>query len=145
LSIFFHAIPLSAINNDVLLALPMLKRLEHNNINNYCYVLMDKGFSSDYTREFVMKKGKKPLIDYNKSNCKDPSKLRGFDNFEKEIYKNRTDVERFYGDLKDNYGVKTIYVKGNKKVKLTITFAILAMLVKKTYQERKRNEKANSG
>jgi hypothetical protein len=131
----------SAKNNDMLLAVPMLKRLEENNIDNWCYMLMDKGFSSDHTREYVKKMGKTALIDYNNTSCKDPEKIRKFDEFEQEVYKNRTDVERFFGDIKDNYGLQKIYVKGNNKVKLMFTFAMLAMLVKKNFKEKERNEK----
>ena len=43
-------------------------------------------------------------------------------------YKARTQVERFFARLKDEFGGRTIFVRGNKRVMAHLMFGVLAIL-----------------
>ncbi len=43
-------------------------------------------------------------------------------------YKARTQVERFFARLKDEFGGRMIYVRGNRKVRTHLMYGVLAIL-----------------
>ncbi len=49
-------------------------------------------------------------------------------------YNERSSAERVNSELKDNYGVENIRVKGQQKVECHIFFAIIALAAKKIFK-----------
>jgi transposase len=118
------------------MGIAMQKKVSDVN-DNWLYALMDKGFSANAIRDYASETGHKAIIDYPLSYRKNPQNQKKLSDFEKEIYKNRSDVERFFSDLKDNFGIHRIYVKKHAKVKLVLEFASIALIIKKLYYQEK--------
>jgi len=68
------------------------------------YLIMDKAYEDDATRKLAVKQGFKPVVP-PKSNRKEPWE------YDKEVYKNRNEVERFFLRIKRFRKVFTRYDK----------------------------------
>ena len=125
----------SASLHDSQVALP-LAEMTRQRVTN-CYDLMDSAYDSIIIREHSESMGHKPIIDtYNRgfSKVKDEReaeykrlKLINFELPEQARYKNRTTVERVNSRLKDEFGGRTVRVRGNAKVMAHLMFGILAL------------------
>lgn len=125
----------SASMHDSQAALPLAEMTRRRVVN--LYDLMDSAYDSNIIREHSESAGHKPIIDtYNRgfSKVKDDRKaelkrleLIHFELPEQTRFKNRTTVERVYSRLKDEFGGKTIRVRGHSKVMAHLMFGILAL------------------
>ena len=104
-----------------------------------CYDLMDAAYDSPIIREHCVKLGHVPIIDINprrntelKNKITEESKKMKMLNFkdpEKIHYNARTSVERTNARLKDEFGGRTLRVKGAVKVMSHLMFGILVLTV----------------
>lgn len=111
----------SASPHDSQVALP-LSLITSSRVTS-CYDLMDAAYDSEIIRDHCRHLGHVPLID---SNPRRGEKVE-FDQAEKERYKERTNVERVFSRLKDEFGGRTVRVRGNAKVFAHLMFGILAL------------------
>ena len=101
------------------------------------YDLMDSAYDAPIIREHSKSLGHVPIIDINpRRNSKLKEELRAearrfellhFERPEDRRYKERTNVERVYARLKDEFGGRMIRVRGYAKVLTHLMFGILAL------------------
>jgi len=117
------AILSSASMHDSQAAIP-LSHLTAARVTNL-YDVMDAAYCSTELREHCKDLGHVPLIDHNPRGGK---KLE-FDPAEAVRYNERTVAERMNARLKDEFGGKHIWVKGNTKVMSHLMFGLLVLTV----------------
>jgi transposase len=115
--------------HDSRLAIPMEKLTEQK--VTFFYSLMDAGFDAKPISDFILSRGRIPIIDPNKRNDKNRPPL---DPAKQERYKIRTAVERSYSHLKDNLIPKSLYVKGHKKVSFSLMASVFCLAAIKYLQ-----------
>jgi len=125
----------SASTHDSQVALP-LATMTSQRVTNL-YDLMDSAYDAPIIREHSMSLGHVPIIDINpRRNTKLREELRAearrlellhFERPEDRRYKERTNVERVYARLKDEFGGRMIRVRGWAKVMTHLMFGILAL------------------
>ncbi len=101
----------------------------------YFYDLMDSAYDAYHIKEESRELGHVPIIDPKapggaKSQAKNippESKKRELSWAEAERYKERTMVERVNGRLKDEFGGRTVRVRGAAKVMAHLMFGVLAL------------------
>jgi len=116
------AILTSASVHDSQVAIPLAQMTAQRVIN--CYDLMDAAYDAKPLRAFSAQLGHVPLIDFNR---RTPGDLRDFSPCEAQRFRERTTVERVNGRLKDEFGARTIRVRGAKKVMEHLMFGLLAL------------------
>ena len=103
----------------------------------YCYELMDAGYEAQHIVEYSRQLGHVPIVDPKapggpKSQAKaipmDTPK-RELSPAQRERYKERTMVERANSRLKDEFGGRTVRVRGAAKVMAHLMFGVLALTV----------------
>jgi hypothetical protein len=117
------AILSSASMHDSQAAIP-LSRLTAARVTNL-YDVMDAAYCSAALRAHCKDLGHVPLIDHNPRGGK---KIE-FDPAEAVRYNERTVAERMNARLKDEFGGKHIWVKGNSKVMSHLMFGLLVLTV----------------
>ena len=125
----------SASTHDSQVALP-LATMTSQRVTNL-YHLMDSAYDAPIVREHSRSLGHVPIIDINpRRNTKLKEELRAearrlevlhFERPEDRRYKGRTNVERVYARLKDEFGGRMIRVRGYAKVLTHLMFGILAL------------------
>jgi len=125
----------SASTHDSQVALPLAAMTSQRVIN--LYDLMDAAYDAPIIREYSKSLGHVPIIDINpRRNAKLKEELRAeerrlellhFERPEDRRYKERTNVERVYARLKDEFGGRMIRVRGYAKVMTHLMFGILAL------------------
>jgi len=115
--------------HDSQLAIPMEKMTEQK--ITFCYSLMDAGYDAQTISDFILSRGRVPIIDPNKRKDKNRSPL---DPAKQERYKIRTTVERSYSHLKDNLLPKSLYVKGHTKVSFVLMASVFSLAIIKYLQ-----------
>ena len=125
-------IPLSAIVtsasvHDSQVAIPLMQMTNQRVIN--FYDVMDAAYDAPEIHDYSKHLNHVPVID---NNPRRGEKIE-FDPAKKMRYNERTSVERANSELKDNYGLENIFVKGYKKVKLHVMFAVIALTCKTLY------------
>ena len=125
----------SASTHDSQVALP-LAAMTSQRVTNL-YDLMDAAYDAPIIREHSKSLGHVPIIDINpRRNTKLKEELRAetrrlellhFERPEDRRYKERTNVERVYARLKDEFGGRMIRVRGWAKVMTHLMFGILAL------------------
>jgi transposase len=125
----------SASAHDSQVALPLAAMTNQRIIN--LYDLMDAAYDAPIIRERSRSLGHVPIIDINtRRNTKLKEELRAedqrlellhFERPEDRRYKERTNVERVYARLKDEFGGRMIRVRGYAKVLTHLMFGILAL------------------
>jgi hypothetical protein len=125
----------SASTHDSQVALP-LAAMTSQRITNL-YDLMDAAYDAPIIRERSKSLGHVPIIDINtRRNTKLKEELRAearrfellhLERPEDRRYKERTNVERVYARLKDEFGGRMIRVRGYAKVLAHLMFGILAL------------------
>jgi len=133
-------IPLSAILtsasvHDSQVAIPLMSLTAERAIN--CYDLMDAAYDDERIKEYSRSLNHVPLIDENprrdvnrKNEIETEAKARKILNFkmpEDIRYNERTTVERSNARLKDEFGARTVRVKGDAKVMCHLMFGVLAL------------------
>ena len=125
----------SASTHDSQVALP-LATMTSQRVTNL-YDLMDSAYDAPIIRERSRSLGHVPIIDINtRRNTKLKEELKAearrlellhFELPEDRRYKERTNVERVYARLKDEFGGRMIRVRGWAKVMTHLMFGILAL------------------
>ena len=115
--------------HDSQLAIPMEKMTEQK--VTFCYSLMDAGYDAQTISDFILSRGRVPIIDPNKRKDKNRPPL---DPAKQERYKIRTTVERSYSHLKDNLLPKSLYVKGYTKVSFVLMASVYSLAIIKYLQ-----------
>jgi len=125
----------SASTHDSQVALP-LAIMTSQRVTNL-YDLMDSAYDAPIIREHSRSLGHVPIIDINpRRNTKLKEELKAearrfqllhFERSEDRRYKERTNVERVYARLKDEFGGRMIRVRGWAKVMTHLMFGILAL------------------
>jgi hypothetical protein len=125
----------SASTHESQVALP-LATMTSQRVTNL-YDLMDSAYDAPIIREHSRSLGHVPIIDINpRRNTKLKEELRAearrlellhFERPEDRRYKERTNVERVYARLKDEFGGRMIRVRGWAKVMTHLMFGILAL------------------
>lgn len=126
-------IPISAILtgaaiHDSQLAIP-LAQMSSSKVTSL-YELMDSAYDAEGIKEVVKGLGRVPIIDPNR---------RGgprveLPNDRLERFKNRSSVERVNGNLKDNFGGRSVRVKGAAKVMCHLMFGLVALTAAQLYR-----------
>lgn len=114
----------SASVHDSLGAIPLVRTVSQR-VGATLYDLMDKGYAGEAIRTASEELGSVPIV---------PPKAKGRGKRAPELapdradrYRNRTIVERFFSDLKDNHGGNFVFVKGAEKVKAHLMAGVLAI------------------
>jgi len=125
----------SASLHDSQVALP-LAETTNKQVSNL-YDLMDSAYDSPIIKEHSQSLGHVPIIDINprsnkkkKQEVEDEAKRMKALNFMEPSdirYNERSNVERVNGRLKDEFGGKTVRVRGHAKVLAHLMFGILAL------------------
>ncbi len=122
----------SASMHDSQAAIP-LAEMTHQRVTN-CYDLMDSAYDCVELREHSKSLGHVPIIDVNprayKAEIEKEQKARRAANYklaEDVRYNERSTVERVNGRLKDEFGGRTVRVKGHAKVMAHLMFGVLAL------------------
>lgn len=99
------------------------------------YDLMDAAYDAKAIKEYSRKLGHVPIVDPaqrvgpTKSIIFQPKQPRQFSLAEEERFKERTIVERVNARIKDDFGGRTIRVRGAGKVMAHLMFGVLALTV----------------
>ena len=126
-------IPISAILtgaaiHDSQLAIP-LAQMSSSKVTSL-YDLMDAAYDAGPIKEVVESLGRVPIIDPNPRSG--PKVELPDDRLER--FKNRSSVERVNGNLKDNFGGRSIRVKGAAKVMCHLMFGLIALTAAQLYR-----------
>lgn len=116
------AILTSASVHDTQVAIP-LATMTAARVTNL-YDLMDKGYDAEALRAHSRKLGHVPLIDRAQ---RVGQKKVEWAPHEAQRFKERTMVERVYARLKDEFGGRSIRVRGAAKVMASLMFGLLAL------------------
>jgi hypothetical protein len=99
----------------------------------YCYELMDAAYDALHIRQQSSCMGHVPIIDPNQRGTQQPpfqvSVAPELSPAEQQRYRERTMVERVNARIKDDFGGRTIRVRGHAKVMTHLMFGILALTV----------------
>ncbi|MBM4140235.1 MAG: transposase [Nitrospira sp.] len=111
----------SASLHDSQVAIPMMKMATKR--VTYLYDLMDSAYDAGPIYEVSKALGHVPIIDKN------PRRGSAIPMSPAEAlrYNERTASERFNSRLKDEFGGRTVMVRGDKKVKLHLMFGVIAL------------------
>lgn len=119
--------------HDSLLAIPMATMTTAR--VTYLYELMDAAYDASAIREHSRELGHVPIVDAKapggpKSQLPARQKqARQFTPAEEVRYRERTMVERVNARLKDEFGARSVRVRGPKKVMAHLMFGVLALTV----------------
>lgn len=113
----------SASLNDNQVAIP-LATITAQRVTS-CYDLMDAGYDCDLIREHSRSLGHVPIIDYQKRGSVKPELSPA----QLQRYKERGTAERVNARLKEEFGGRTVRVRGWAKVMTHLMFGILALCV----------------
>jgi len=113
----------SASLHDSQVAVPLAEMTAQRTTN--LYDLMDKGYESDLIKQRSRELGHVPIIDGQKRGKQDPVMVP----HEAVRYRERTSVERVYSRLKDEFGGRSVRVRGCAKVMTHLMFGVLAITV----------------
>lgn len=125
-------IPLSAVItsasvHDSQVAIPLMQMSSERVIN--LYDLMDAAYDVPEIHGFSRNLNHIPIIDNNPRR----GVKKEFEPAKKIRYHERTAAERANSELKDNYGLESIFVKGDKKVKFNIMLSVISLTCKTIY------------
>jgi len=99
----------------------------------YCYELMDSAYDAHHIAEQSRSMGHVPIIDPNQRTSQklpfQPTGAPGLSPAQKQRYRERTMVERINARIKDEFGGRTVRVRGHAKVMTHLMFGILALTV----------------
>jgi len=112
----------SASVHDSLLAIPMM-RITAQRIPHIVYQLMDSAYDAPAIRRACHDLGQVDLIEGQKRR----KSYVPFDPAQAKRFRERTNSERGFSRLKDEFGFRNLRVRGNRKVHLHVMFGILVL------------------
>lgn len=125
----------SASSHDSQSAIP-LAAMTSRRVSN-CYDLMDSAYDAPQIHEYSRRLDHVPLIDTNPrrdkalkeelANERKRRKAANYQTAEAQRYNERSTVERVNGRLKDEFGARSVRVRGHAKVMCHLMFGILAL------------------
>lgn len=125
----------SASSHDSQSAIP-LAAMTGRRVTN-CYDLMDSAYDAPQIHDYSRQLGHVPLIDIHprrdktlKDELANESKRRKAANYqtaEEQRYNERSTVERVNGRLKDDFGARSVRVRGHAKVMCHLMFGIVGL------------------
>jgi hypothetical protein len=126
------AVLTSASVHDSQVAIPLMTMSTQR--VNYCYDLMDSAYDAQHITEHSRGLGHVPIVDPPQRGRKEgssilPSTQRQLSWAEADRYQERTMVERVNARLKDEFGARTVRVRGAVKVMAHLMFGVLALTV----------------
>ena len=121
------AVLTSASPHDSQAAIPLLQMTSKRVTS--LYDLMDSAYDAPEIREYSRSLGHVPIIDHNKRKGEEKELAPA----EKIRYNERSTAERVNSNLKDNFGGRSIRVKGHAKVFTHLMFGIIAMTAKQLF------------
>ena len=89
------------------------------------YMLADKGYDSKNVRKILTENGYIPIIDYNRRNTKDSTKIKYLTKNEQIIYANRIKIENLFCYIKKN---KKILLREDKKSNSYLCHVYMALI-----------------
>jgi hypothetical protein len=99
----------------------------------YCYEVMDSAYDADHIHQQSRSLGHVPIIDPHPRRGQElpfqPSGAPVLSPAQQQRYRERTMVERVNARIKDEFGGRTIRVRGHAKVMAHLMFGILALTV----------------
>jgi hypothetical protein len=100
----------------------------------YCYELMDSAYDAQEIKEHSREMNHVPIVDPNnrgrsQSVIAPGAPKRELTWAEKDHFRERTLIERVNGRLKDEFGGRTLRVRGARKVMAHLMFGVLALTV----------------
>ena len=99
----------------------------------YCYELMDSAYDADHIHQQSRSLGHVPIIDPHTRRGQElpfqPSGTPVLSPAQQQRYRERTMVERVNARIKDEFGGRTIRVRGHAKIMAHLMFGILALTV----------------
>lgn len=111
----------SASLHDSQVAIPLAamtaKRVTH------LYRLMDSAYDAEAIRDYCQTQGQVPIIDH----CPRWTEKSKMDPPQAKRFQERTSIERVYARLKEEFGGRSIRVRGHAKVMTCLMFGILAL------------------
>ena len=123
------AILTSASLHDSQAAVPLIQMSTDR--HTYLYDLSDSAYDAKRIKDFSREQGHVPITAPNNRRRKVPVEL---DPAEKVRYRCRSSAERVNSNLKDNYGVRIIRVRGAAKVMAQLMFAIIALCANQLFR-----------
>jgi hypothetical protein len=111
----------SASVHDSQVAIPLAQMTQERIIN--LYDLMDSAYDAPQIREYSSRINHVPIIDFNKRR----GEKKEFEPAHKQRYKERSSIERVFSNLKDNFGIARIRVRGAYKVMAHLMFSMIAL------------------
>jgi len=121
------AVVTSASVHDSQVAIP-LSQMSNDRITNL-YDLMDAAYDAPEIHAYSKGQGRVPIIDHNPRR----GTKKEMDPAKAQRYNERSGAERVNSELKDNYALESIRVRGQKKVACQMMFAIIALTAKKIF------------
>ena len=118
----------SASLHDSQAAIPLMQKSAER--VDSLYDLADSAYDAEDIRSFSRRLGHVAVIDANRRGGGETPEM---DPAKRVRYNERTAVERFNADLKDNYGGRDIRVRGWKKVFCHLMFGVVAIAVKQLF------------
>lgn len=118
------AILTSASVHDSQVAIPLMT-MSTQRVKFYCYEVSDSAYDAFHIHEHSRGLGHVSIADPRTSPS--PEKQRYLSPAEADRYKERTMVERVHARLKDEFGARTIRVRGAAKVMAHLMFGVLAL------------------
>jgi IS5 family transposase len=125
----------SASTHDSQVAIPLTQMTADRVVS--CYDLMDAAYDADEIRKNSRTHGHVPIIDINpRRNAALKEELKAEDQRKRLInfqtagdlrYNERTTVERINARIKDDFGGRTVRVRGHAKVMCHLMFGVLAL------------------
>lgn len=115
------AVLTSASVHDSQVAVPLMKMTSGK--VTYLYDMMDAAYDSSQIREASIELGHVPIIDRNARR----GGMIPMAPHEARRYNERSAVERFNSNLKENYGGKNVMVRGAAKVMTHLMFGVVAL------------------
>lgn len=123
-----NVVTTSASLHDSQVAIPMMRDTAARLTS--LYDLMDAAYDAAPIRDLSVKLGHKPLIDQNSRG----REVVPFDPAEAMRYRQRSACERVNARLKDEFGCRSVRVRGHAKVHLHILFAVIALFADQLFQ-----------
>ena len=117
-----NVVTTSAQVHDGLLAIPMMRTMAQR-VPNIAYQLMDSAYDAPAIRQACRDLDQVALIEGQR-------RRKGFVPFDKAQatrFNERTNAERGFSRLKDNFGLRDLHVRGPAKVHLHVMFSVLAL------------------
>ncbi|MGV3615749.1 MAG: transposase [Fimbriimonas sp.] len=114
----------SASTSDTVAAIPLM-RMVAERVGCVFYNLLDKAYQGEAIRRVAGSLGQVAIVPPKRAKRDEPAPTLTPDRAKR--FENRTAVERFYSDLKENHGGNFVFVRGKTKVHAHLMGGVLAI------------------